>query len=182
MTHQDSKTGTATRNAKETGADVADTLRDTVHEAAGKVSAEVTGAADKARSGTAQEVKQIAAALHKAAGELHEGSSQRQMFDRLAENVDHMSRAMQDKTLGDMLSDLNDLARRNPMLFLGGAALAGFAATRLVTASAPDRHTGQAMPSRTMASHTMPTASGTPSQSAGTAVPVTGATSTNKGV
>ena len=118
MTNSDYKPGTGTNKAKQAGADAADTLRSTVHDAAGKVSSEVSGAADKARSGAAQEVQQIADALHKAAGELHEGSSPRRMFDRLADNVDHMSRAMNDKNLGDMLNDLNDLARRNPMLFL----------------------------------------------------------------
>lgn len=177
MTNSDYKPGTGTNKAKQAGADAADTLRSTVHDAAGKVSSEVSGAADKARSGAAQEVKQIADALHKAAGELHEGSSPRRMFDRLADNVDHMSRAMNDKNLGDMLNDLNDLARRNPMLFLSGAALAGFAATRLATASAPGNRSSQ-----TTASSAMPGASRTSSQPGTSTVPVTGTTPTTKGV
>lgn len=177
MTNSDYTSGTETNKAKESGAEVADTLRSTVHDAAGKVSSEVSDAADKARSGAAQEVKQIADALHKAAGELHEGSSQRRMFDRLADNVDHMSRAMNDKNLGDMLNDLNGLARRNPMLFLSGAALAGFAATRLATASAPDKR-----PSQVTSSSTMPSTTRTPSQAGTSTVPVTGATPTTKGV
>lgn len=181
MNNPESKTGSATGKAKETGAEVADTLRSSVHDAAGKVSSEVSGAADKARSGAAQEVKQIADALHTAAGELHEGSSQRRMFDKLAENVDHMSRAMNDKNLGDMMSDLNDLARRNPMLFLSGAALAGFAATRLATASSPDKRSTPVTSSSTMSSAT-PSATRTPSQPGTTTVPMTGATPTNKGV
>jgi hypothetical protein len=181
MTNSDYKSGTETNKAKESGAEVADTLRSTVHDAAGKVSSEVSDAADKARSGAAQEVKQIADALHKAAGELQEGSSPRRMFNRLADNVDHMSRAMSDKNLGDMLHDLNDLARRNPMLFLSGAALAGFAATRLATASAPDSAHDK-RPSQATSSGTMPSTTRTPSQAGTSTVPVTGATPTTKGV
>lgn len=184
MTNHESKTGAATRKAKESGADVADTLRDTVHDAAGKVSSEVSGAADKARSGAAQEVKQIADALHTAADELHEGSSQSRMFHRLADNVDQMSRAMNDKNLGDMLNDLNDLARRNPMLFLGGAALAGFAATRLATASTPDkRGAGMSQGGMTQGGSTPARPVGSPPQTGtSTTTPVTGATPTNRGV
>lgn len=135
MTHSDSKTGSSTSKTKQTGAEAAEDLRDTVHGAAGKVSSEVSGVADKVRTGAAQDIQQIADALHKAAGELNDGSSHRRMFDRLADNVEHVSKVLNDKSLGDMLGDLNDLARRNPSLFLGGAALAGFAATRLATSS-----------------------------------------------
>ncbi|MDX5414200.1 MAG: hypothetical protein LPK02_14270 [Rhodobacterales bacterium] len=183
MTNHESKTGAAASKAKESGAEVADTLRNTVHDAAGKVSSEVSGAAEKARSGAAQEVKQIADALHTAAGELHEGSSQQRMFHRLADNVDHMSKAMNDKNLGDMLNDLNDLARRNPMLFLGGAALAGFAATRLATASSPDkRTTGMSQGSMSQPGSTPARPAGSSPQTGTTATPVTGAAPTNRGV
>lgn len=139
MNNPDPKTGSSTQNTKAASAEAADTLRETVHEAAGKVSSEVTGAADKVRGGAAQEIRQFADALQSAARELDEGSSQRRVFDGLASNVDHVAKAISDRNLGEMLNDLNDLARRNPMLFLGGAALAGFTATRLATASASGR-------------------------------------------
>lgn len=139
MNNPDPKTGSSSQRAKAASTATADSLRETVHEAAGKVSSDVTGVADKMRGGAAQEIRQIADALQTAARELDEGTSQRRMFDRLASNVDHVAKAVTDRDMGEMLNDLNDLARRNPMLFLGGAALAGFAATRLATASARGR-------------------------------------------
>jgi hypothetical protein len=60
------------------------------------------------------------------------------MIDSLADNLDHVSQSLDDKSLGDILGELNDIARRHPLMFLGSAALTGFVATRLATASASD--------------------------------------------
>ena len=45
---------------------------------------------------------------------------------------------MRDKDLGEVAGDVSDFARRNPLAFLGGAALLGFAGTRIARAS--ERH------------------------------------------
>ena len=42
---------------------------------------------------------------------------------------------MRDKDLGEMVGAVTDFAKRNPFVFLGGAALVGFAATRFAKAS-----------------------------------------------
>jgi len=138
MTTSESKTRSAADTVREAGKESAETLRDTVHDAAGKVSAEATGAMEKARTGAAQEVKDLADALRTAAGELDDGSPQRRMIGTVARNLEQVSDALHDRSIGDMLGQMNGLAKRNPMLFLGGAALLGFAATRLAVASAPD--------------------------------------------
>ena len=44
--------------------------------------------------------------------------------------------------VGDIVSDLAGFGRRNPVAYLGGATLAGFALARLAQASAPDSETG----------------------------------------
>jgi hypothetical protein len=169
----------STAGVRDAAADTAATLRDTVHDAAGKMSAEVSDAADKARSGAAQEVKDMADALHSAADQLDEGTSQRRIMDKLAGNLDHLSDALHDKSLGDMMGQLNDLARRNPLMFLGGAAMLGFAATRLATASTPDG-TSSGSGSRSGASGGTRSASSSSGRDQHLA-PVSGASATSRG-
>jgi hypothetical protein len=40
----------------------------------------------------------------------------------------------------ELASQATDMARRNPMLFIGGAAIAGFAAARFLKARDPQPH------------------------------------------
>lgn len=140
MTPPESKTTATMQKAQDTQAEVADTLRDTVHETTQKVTTELSGAAEKTRAGAAREIKEVADALHTAAEELDDGSPQRRMFDMVAKNLEEFSEGIHHKNMGEMLGGINDLARRNPLLFLGGAALLGFAATRLASASASHDH------------------------------------------
>lgn len=45
------------------------------------------------------------------------------------------SDAVRDKDLGEMVGAVTDFSKRNPVVFLGSAALIGFAATRFARAS-----------------------------------------------
>ena len=92
--------------------------------------------AERARSGVASEMSGIAGALRKAADEMRDGSPQERTFGQLAEGLADASDAVRDRDVGQLAGDLSDFARRNPVAFLGGAALAGFVATRFARASA----------------------------------------------
>ena len=154
MTQQDPTTGTGkTSTANETkedirsaGADVAGSMRDAAHDAAGTLSDSASRAAEKAQSSAADEVANMSSALRTAAGELRSGSPQDRAFSHVADSLADASDALRNKDMGEMLSDLNGFARRNPLTFLGGAALVGFAATRLAKASAErPSHAGSGM-------------------------------------
>jgi hypothetical protein len=163
MTTSDPKSQSTMQEAKQAGAEAAESLRDTAQDAAGKVSAELSDVADKTRTGAARNVKTMAEALHSAADELDDGSSPRRVFGIVAENLDYVSDALNNKDMGEMMRDLNDLARRHPLAFLGGAALAGFAATRLMTASRPDkRETSETRASSERSTPTTPAYGSTP--------------------
>lgn len=160
MTHPDPNTRSTTEetldDARRAGSDVAGTVKDSAHDAAGTISAEASRAADRAQSGAADEVGDVASALRTAAGELRSGSPQDRAFSHLADNLADVSDAIRDKDMADLLSDLNGFARRNPLAFLGGAALVGFAATRVAKASAEaTARTGTPKP--TPGTSTMPT-------------------------
>ena len=120
----------ATETAKAQARDLADT-----------VSTEATNYAYQARDTAADEVKGVASALRTAADELPIGSPHERSFSQLADGLADVSETMRDKDLGEVVGDLNGFAKRNPLVFLGGAALLGFVATRFAKASS-DRPAG----------------------------------------
>ncbi len=113
----------------------AETAKAQAREVADTVSAEATNYAYQARDTAADEVKGVASALRTAAEELRSGSPQERSFSQLADGLADVSETMRDKDLGEIVEDLNGFAKRNPLVFLGGAALLGFVATRFAKAS-----------------------------------------------
>lgn len=91
--------------------------------------------ADAAKSSVADEVSGVASALRTAAEEMRTGSPQERTFGQIAEGLADASDALRDKDLSTMVQDVSAFARKNPLVFLGGAALIGFAATRFAKAS-----------------------------------------------
>lgn len=116
--------GAASEEVKAGAQDVADTI-----------STEAAHYTAQAKTAAADEVKDVASALRTAAEEMRTGSAQERTFSQIAEGLADASDAMRDKDLGEMVSAVSDFARRNPMVFLGSAALIGFAATRFAKAS-----------------------------------------------
>jgi len=114
----------ATQEAKATAQGVADT-----------VATEAGNYAGQAKDAAADEVKGVASALRTAAEEMRSGSPQERTFSQIAEGLADASDAMRDKDLGEIVGAVSDFAKRNPMVFLGSAALIGFAATRFAKAS-----------------------------------------------
>lgn len=97
---------------------------------------EVKSQADDAKAGVADEVKDVANALRKASQDLRGGSAQERTLGQIANGLADASDALRDKDLGEIVHAVSDVARRNPMLFLGGAVILGFAASRFAKASA----------------------------------------------
>jgi len=125
----------AARETRDAAADLGQRARTTARDAAGKVSRGAQDMAHKAQDSAADEVKDVASALRTAAEELRNGSPQQRTFSQIADGLADVSDSMRDKDMGEMMHDLNSFARRNPVVFLGGAALLGFAATRFAKAS-----------------------------------------------
>jgi len=126
--------------AKSVSEDLGNSARETAQDAASAVREEATRRADSAKSGVADEVSDIASALRKAANDMRDGSPQERTFGQIAGGLADVSDSIRGKDLGEMANELSSFAKRNPMLFIGGIALAGFAATRFATASARRDH------------------------------------------
>ena len=144
------------REAKNLG----DTAREVGKDAYGRISEGAAEKSDQVKDGAASEMENISSALRSAADKSRAGSPQERTFGQAAEALADFSDMVRNKDLGEMLSDVNGFARRNPLAFLGGAALLGFAATRFAKASStPDSDT----PRSTMNDPTAPRpASGMP--------------------
>lgn len=128
---QTSKADDVVGAVKTAAADVKEKVSETAH----SVATEAAGHADRAKEAAADEVQGIASALRTAAGELRDGSPQARTFGQIAETLANAADTMRDKDLGEMLGVASDFARRNPLVFLGSAALVGFAVTRFAKAT-----------------------------------------------
>ena len=113
-------------------------------EAAASVKADMKNATQQAAESLASGAEHYAdQARNSAADELRSGSPQERSFSQIADGLADASEAIRDKDLGEMMGSVNDFARRNPLVFLGSAALVGFAATRFAKASSAPRDAGR---------------------------------------
>jgi hypothetical protein len=133
--------GATMRDARAAAADTADELAAGARSAladAGDAAAEKTVEVKDAAAG---ELARTAKGLEAAAAELEGSPLQQDLLHEAAEGLKQISQAIQGKSIGTIVEDLSDFGRRNPLAYLGGAALAGFALARFARASAPDRTT-----------------------------------------
>ncbi|WP_342069831.1 hypothetical protein [Yoonia algicola] len=63
---------------------------------------------------------------------------QAQALRQLADQIVHMSEKLRTADVGQLVAKSSDVARRNPMLLVGGAAVAGFAIARFFKARDPE--------------------------------------------
>jgi len=128
----------ATVAKKSTTEKAVDATKSTAKSVAAKVADTTHASAEAAKHSVADEVSGVASALRNAARDMRNGSPQERTIGQIAESLADAGDAIRGKEMGDVVRDVGDIARRNPVLFLGGAALLGFAATRFVKAGQPE--------------------------------------------
>ena len=128
----------ATARAKGVVDEVKEQAKSVAADARETVKHEVEARTNAARDAAAGEVNNVASALRRAAEESRKGSAQERTFGQIADSLADFSDTIGSKDLGTVVSDVSTFARRNPMTFLAGAALAGFAVSRFVKASERD--------------------------------------------
>lgn len=160
-----SLTGTeAEDRIRRDAAELADTARhdlesvaeEVKHEAAAlgeEAKAQLSQVAEKAK-GMAEEQKEmiveqldgVTSSLDKVAGELEQqGESTAHYVRMVADGASKLTSTVRDNNVDDMLGMAEDFGRRQPVAFMGAAALLGFVASRFMVASA-SRRTGPAQP------------------------------------
>lgn len=106
-------------------------------DAAQKVRDEAEAATDAVTARAEYEAATAANAADAASRQFEPGSLQAQAADHVANSLQQVAGALRDTDLNEAAGKVSHFARENPVLFLGGAALLGFAAARFLKASDP---------------------------------------------
>ena len=113
------------------------------HDAGGAVSEAKAFAGEKAeqlQDAAAGHFRVFADAVRTAGDELAEKEPGQvsDLVRRAAEGLEHFSDALGRKSSGEMIASVRDFGRQNPIGFLAGSMLAGFALARFASSSSPD--------------------------------------------
>jgi hypothetical protein len=111
-----------------------------MHEDAEAVAAGARTRAERGRQEIAGEVATVVHHLQESATELRgKDAWLASLVDRGAHELDGLARSLKNRDLGDMMTSLDQFARRQPALFIGAAAGLGFALTRLAKSTSERR-------------------------------------------
>lgn len=132
----------ASETARGAAKEMADKARDTVQDVADDAADRAKVEAEVARDRAAEEVDKVANAAEAAAGEFDDRSMQARAIEEVARRVDDIAAHVRSTDIDRMARTLGDAARRHPLMFVAGAALAGFAATRFLKARDPAERYG----------------------------------------
>ncbi|MGE5476059.1 MAG: hypothetical protein ACM3Q1_05355 [Bacteroidales bacterium] len=95
--------------------------------------AKVLDAAESQRRRAAEAVRGMAGALHRAAGDIKpENETMGRYTDMAAERLDQFAGYLRSSNWSDVVDEAEDLARRQPVWFIGGAMATGFLMARLI--------------------------------------------------
>jgi hypothetical protein len=119
--------------AQERLADVRDAARSGLDEAKSAAAEKVGEATEQA----AGELARTARGLEAAAEEMQGSPLQQDLLREAADGLKQIAHAVEGKSLGAMAAELSEFGRQNPVAYLGGAALVGFALARFARASTP---------------------------------------------
>ena len=127
------------------------TAKGTIEEGAGAAVEKAKEAITEQTNFATRQVAGVASALEKVGFEL-EGSDQQQVgryARQIGQNVQSLAKQMEGKDIGEIATMAEDFGRRQPLAFLGLAALVGLTASRFLTASAnrPTRDGARRSPS-----------------------------------
>ncbi|NOE20798.1 hypothetical protein GS634_21925 [Ruegeria atlantica] len=123
MAHHPSSPSSAKRHAK-----------DLAQKAKTVVASEATARAQDLQDTAADEAKNVAQAAESAAEAFEAGSAQHQVMSKIADSMENVAAQVRNTDLRTVNRKVSDFARQNPLLFIGSAALVGFAATRFLGA------------------------------------------------
>ena len=136
----------ADKSAKELASETAEAAKARAKDVAENAKAEASAMADKAKEtayGKAEEAKgyasseieRTAESVRAAGREFGEDSYPAQAAEYLATGLHDAADAIRRRDVGSLVDDVSQFARRNPAVFLGAAAVLGFAAARMMKAS-----------------------------------------------
>jgi len=124
----------AAEDLKETGREALEGAKSVMGDAMSDLRTGAAAKADEVREVIAEEGSRMARSLHEAAGQ-YGGGVQSRVLDTMASGLDSVSRTIATRDAESLMSDVQSFARRNPALFIAGAAVAGIVLVRLAAQS-----------------------------------------------
>ena len=112
-------------------------LRDVALSSLDEAKSTATEKAGEAKAQAAEELARTARGLEAAAAEMEGSPLQQDLLREAADGLKQIAHAVEGKSLGTMAAELSEFGRQNPVAYLGGAALVGFALARFARASTP---------------------------------------------
>ena len=98
---------------------------------------EAMSQATQAKTSLAAEAQKAANAAQSAASHFDPNSAQAKAVQQVADRIDDLAMYLRQSDVRDLAGQATSMARRNPLLFIGGALAAGFAAARFLKARDP---------------------------------------------
>jgi len=118
--------------------DLASKAKDLREDAQGAIRTGAEKRADALRDAALDQATNAASAADAAAAEFGSDSLQARAAHQIADQVERVANRLRASDLSSVTRDVTTFARENPALFIGGAALIGFAATRFLKARSPN--------------------------------------------
>lgn len=120
---------------------VAENLKEYASEVAGdaqeKVAEKARTEAENLRNAAAEETQKTANAAGAAASEFDPDSLRAQALEQVASRIEEIASQIRSSDIDRVARGVRHTAERHPFVFVAGAALAGFALTRFLTAREP---------------------------------------------
>jgi ElaB/YqjD/DUF883 family membrane-anchored ribosome-binding protein len=138
---------TAERNQQQTGTEqVKERVQDVAEQAKSKTQEQLRTQINQRSTQAGEQVSSTAAAMRKTSEHLRvEGKdSVAKVVDGVAERSERLGSYLTRADGDQILRDIEDLARKQPWLFVGGSAVVGFLASRFMKASSSNRYQGSA--------------------------------------
>lgn len=128
---------TSSTDLRQMAKDDVASVRDAAKDGLSKASAAASDAADQQKTYAADRVAGVATAIEKVGSELEgEQPELGRMTRQMGESVQRFAEDIKGRDLGEIAGMAEDFGRRQPLAFLGIAAIAGLAASRFIGASA----------------------------------------------
>jgi gas vesicle protein len=134
---------------KQTASTVADTVTDAAKQEADEIgnaaqdilddtTEKVKSAVSEQKNASAEYLDKVAHAIHRAAGEFEADVPQAARYIRRAgSELSTVAKAVRERDVRELVTEVEDVARRQPALFFGGAVILGFAALRFLKSAPP---------------------------------------------
>jgi hypothetical protein len=120
----------------------ADQAKEKVQQGAEQAKSTVRGQVEQRSTDAGQKIKAQAGDIHTVAQQLREQGKDQpaKVAEQAAQRIERVGGYLQDSDADRILSDVEDYARKNPLVVMVGGLAAGFLASRFLKASSSDRY------------------------------------------